>query len=248
MKRLILITVIVLIPMAVCFAENNILNDLKGEWINQAYIQDVARNKSPRRTIDHYEYPALIVEKKKLSMQVMLIINFHEGLSFVPKKVESVASGKSFKIYLDEMDGMPGWSSLMFMEGRREGASLKVTLTLSSGDPKIKGKTVQQKYIRAISSIQQAVNSKVLEGDYTDEGGRLISFDKNMMAIWPDKKFKYEICLDIDSSTDDCFFETDKTGNKSKGYYFRWENKTLIIKEMNEGYDKAKILFKLRKK
>lgn len=222
-----------------CFAGNDILKDLEGEWISKKYLEHITKNRSPQKAIKEHHYPAIIIKEKGSSLQVMLIINFHEGVWYEIKRVEVLSKGIAYNIYLSEVDGMPGYSYSMIIEKKKNNNSLKVSLHSDRGSYEM----TQEEYVKANPSVENVINRRVLEGRYTDERRRLFLFNKDLTAVWPEKKFKYMICIDIMSDVD-CFYEVDEKGRGLNRFLFEWKINSLVIKRDIDGHK----LFELKKK
>jgi hypothetical protein len=223
-----------------CFAGNDILKDLEGEWISKKYLEHITKNRSPQKAINEHNYPAVFIKEQGSFLQVMLIINFHEGVRYEIKRVEILSKGIAYKIYLSEVDGMPGYSYSMIIEKKKNNNSLKVSVhpDTDRGSYEI----TQEEYVKANPSVENVINRRVLEGRYTDERGRLFLFNKDLTAVWPGKKFKYTICIDIMSDVD-CFYEVDEKGRGLNRFLFEWKINSLVIKRDVDGHK----LFRLRK-
>lgn len=223
-----------------CFAGNDILKDLKGEWISKKYLEHITKNRSPQKAINEHHYPAISIKEKGSSLQVMLIINFHEGVWYEIKRVEVLSKGMLYNIYLSEVVGMPGYSYSMIIEKKKNNNFFKVSVHPDTDRRSYE--ITKEEYVKANPSVENVINRKVLEGRYTDERGRLFLFTKDLMAVWPEKKFKYTICTDIMSDVD-CFYEVDEKGRGLSRFLFEWKINSLVIKRDVDGLK----LFLLRK-
>lgn len=83
------------------------------------------------------------------------------------------------------------------MEKQLGGDTAQVSITEPLWHKEKSKKIIRQQFIKALPSIDSLINRTVLKGKYIDQNGQILEFTDDLMAIWPQKKFKYEICKDI---------------------------------------------------
>jgi len=146
----------------------------QGDYLLDVYIDTLKKTKQPRivaKQITDPEYFKGICSDQRIVLT--LLDNFHEGLGSVDIDLRHNAQGS-------KLDGKSGLTNLLV----RSKKSFSIDYH---------GKTL--KY-QNIGSIAKFINSHTLAGIYTDSNNNRYEFSADGEAVYPDKKFYYQVEVD----------------------------------------------------
>ena len=211
---------------------------LKGQWLNDDYINYIKATKSPIKasgSINCWPIFQFYQDDRDIIFGASTT-DFHQGIGdgvssfkeLSKKGYYKVVAGKRFPDY-------PFTFTIHFTND-------SVVNQLEIVDMKNNKKTIYHRMTE--KNIREAVNIILLAGIYQDSKGQKYIFNENQIAIWPNIKFNYEICLNRVFATSDSFFlVTDKGDYVGKSYSFEIKNNTLSLyetKPVEEGEGKIR--------
>jgi hypothetical protein len=203
--------------------EISFLDSLQGDWLNQTYIENLIRTRSPRESVGGLT-TAFKIQKVDSLFYWTQIFDFHESLSLEILRIESMAQKNT---YLIEHDGQTPETRDLFTFQHPKSVD-ELAWIHQQGEKK-----ETQIFLRSKLGLEQYINQIALAGDYVDAMGRRFIFHKSGEAQWPDRSFKYNIVLDGEGLNCDCFTIADE--KEWKGYGFRWTRNRLMIFDLTRG-------------
>lgn len=175
-----------------------------GEYLSSDYVENIKANLSPMRSY-LFGTPQLVkVQEGKTGLLIQPIFNFHEG-------------GPDFILRKD--------GSVVVQIGAGYGTSNLLIEVLDSHHFKLGFDKFKPTSYIFVGDASRYVATILLAGEYTDEQGRRYVFGTDGWAIFPDRKFEYQVGLDHVLNQYDYF--DDRTSNKV--YAFKRREKVLEI-------------------
>jgi hypothetical protein len=193
-------------------SSRNAVQPIEGEYLSTEYIEELRRSRSPLKagsTID--ELKLVLVERHGKQFQLMPIINFHEGDSgFVLDLDGSIAPSPE-----------PRATPVSNVS-----ATVLDDHTIRFGYSNFKPAT----YV-CVKEAAAYVSKAVLVGRYQDEQGRKYEFQEDGWAVFPDRRFEYEIGLDHVLEHFDYFMDAghDRKHLPWRVWGFKWKRNTLEV-------------------
>jgi hypothetical protein len=204
------------------------MDDLLGDWLFKGYVGTLKKTKSPWEAIkpilqNQSRYTALRFTKESGGYEWLVIINFHEGLTYNIDGIRPTGTNTYALVYDKEQDSGRETENdrIVYPDGSSDALSWVFTL---------EGKEQRIQFIRVKPSMEAYVNRVVLVGNYTDISGRSFVFTDACEAKWPGKTFTYEIGLDhIFPECDYIYVPAERDGTKLRAYAFEWKNGKLLV-------------------
>ena len=250
-KHLLLYFTLIIFLSISCTREISLLN-LKGIWINKKYLETLKKTHSPY----------LAIETKKVYMPYIEISEngiswlnyFHDGDGYPITRLAKGDSIFKFNI-ISPQDKII--DEFILNDSNNIFEITWITSIYKDWTDHEKGqKIIKQNFVKIDKSIQEYFNDILFVGSYVDSLGNTYEFTKNMIANWPNNKFKYEIQLDYSFSNTDCILNLtedlydDVGGYKTYGFKFSGNYLILfdeiVINEFQTKY-KAKPFLKLKR-
>jgi hypothetical protein len=185
---------------------------LEGEYLSTTYIDELKATRSPLKAGSADRIDLIVVRRTDSGFQLDTVFNFHEG-------------GDEFVIDSNGLVSPIG-------AGGTEVANLTATVlddhTFQLGYASFK----PANYV-FVKNAGEYVSKAALVGRYKDRHGRGYEFTEDGWAVFPDRKFRFEVGLDHVFGRDFDYF--DEKGDKNlKTWAFKWNHDTLEVFSTHE--------------
>jgi hypothetical protein len=184
----------------------------EGEYLSTEYIEELRRTRSPLKAGGRRGGLELVrVRREGKQFVVQPIINFHEG-------------GSEFAINSDGSIARAPEPSITGLSNVSATVLDDHTIRLGYGDFK------PATYV-CVDDAATYVSKAVLAGRYKDEQGRRYNFQEDGWAVFPERKFEFEIGLDHVLNDYDYFMDAghDKKHLLWRVWAYKWNRNTLQI-------------------
>lgn len=199
-----------------------------GHWVNRPYLEALKKTRSPLAAAAAAELVAILVDETPEGRQLS-VTNFHEGLNYHLRGVESAAGG-ALLLVVDSLD-----------DGEETLSQLRVQLT--AGGDQLQAALWGEEtlvYQRLDATLVETLNHWVLAGDYRDAHGKTWSFTPDGTARWPGRQGTYDIVLDLfDSDCDQLSFSDAKNPDELSFYGFRRQGRQILLYELVQDSDEV---------
>jgi hypothetical protein len=189
----------------------------EGEYLSSAYIDQVKKTRSPLLAGSKYGLYVVIVNRQGNLLNLEPIYNFHEGGSpFVLHPDGSVT--------IDERDS-PYISNLSISVLSQD------SFRLGFDDPYDPHTSLKPTDYVFVQKAEAYIAKIVLVGTYKDRHGLSYEFREDGWAVFPDRKFKFEIGTDHVLTGFDYFLDEGQAGRPlgSSAIAFRWDGRMLQL-------------------
>lgn len=193
-------------------------NLLEGEYLSTTYVDELKKTHSPLKAGSGNRIDLVVVERTDHGFQLDPIFNFHEG---------------GYK-YLINSNGSVSPAGTGGAEITNLTAILLDDHTFQFGVD-----SFSPAHYVFVKKAVEYVSKAVLVGRYKDRYGRGYEFRDDGWAVFPDRKFQFEIGLDHVGEGFDYFLEK-KEPKYLKTWAFTWNGDTLEViktKEHESGFD-----------
>ncbi len=195
----------------------------EGDYLTDGYIADLRKTRSPLSAGSHHRLDLVIVKKDGNNFNLAPIFNFHEG-------------GETFVLHPDASvtttDPDPAYFSNLTVSVKNEDS---FQLGFEAGKDSFKSANFV--FVKdAVTYVAKAI----LAGSYKDDHGLRYEFRDDGLAIFPNRRFKFEIGVDHVGTQFDYFMEMKPNGTASSVTAFKWTAGTLQLfrtKEDENGFD-----------
>jgi hypothetical protein len=234
---------------APCFAQDVLLREWVGQWVNRAFLKAIFESRSPQKAVKIYSYPEVEIQQNGLIFQLFITEKFQKRSAFGIERMEEIQTGKIWRLNIEPL--VAGFAPGILIEKRGESTYLKLLIASNGENASDKPSSqISIEYQKVIPSTAYVINAAVLEGDYQDADGRRFFFRRDFTADWPGKHFRYRIGLEVAASGFDCLDEVDGDGKLLKRFVFHWTQDILQIREMSfdpkEGYKPGALIYELQ--
>ena len=180
-----------------------------GDYIYRGYVENLAHTLSPLASLEIGSRPQVVaVRRKGDAISLTAEFNWHEGCGLIT--AHESATGSAALEYGDC------------------GRSIDVSVESS------RGFVLDGNHYDFVGNAGHYIGAAVLGGVYADDDGRRFLFGSDGQAVFPEKKFSFELCLEQvvpPCSGYDSF--DDKTNNMS--YVFRRHADSLVLYKAPKG-------------
>ncbi len=195
------------------------MSDLAGLWVNREYSEILKTRRSPREAFNARDGLICFCEIDSNGIQW----GIHDGNGFGVRRLEPTQTSDEFRLVGRDNSPMDH----RFLIDRQGSTGTLTWIWGGNGD----SATVQV-FDRIHVSIEQYCNALLLAGKYHDSSGRQYTFSVDGRAVWPDRKFKYEVGLDYAFQEPDYLINLSEFDSAKMGwvaYAFRWQGDTLLL-------------------
>jgi hypothetical protein len=168
--------------------------DVEGDWISQAYLQQLQSTRSPRSAGTRTPPLVIKVQREERSYPT-LITDFHHVVTQFLIEVEPNGKPGAYRMVLAPEDGAVSSADVTYMPFRGEKNEQGKFEKLSIADPFF-AKRKFLTFVRLPEALEAYVNRAVIAGKYQDRDGRSYEFTQAGEAVLPDRSFPYEVALD----------------------------------------------------
>lgn len=204
------------------------VNDLEGVWMNDAYVKQLRKLRMPHQAVKKAR-PVVIAIKRDGNVYPYLVTDFDEAALMVVLALEPDMKPNSYRLVLGKKNAPTSASEATYVwfKGHRD-ADHKFR-ELEFKEPFLmKGKWADYKHVGM--QLGPVMNSIVLSGKYKDEKGRDWSFSDDGHAVFPDKKFYFEISINDKKARCEYLEAEDLTAPEGKSYYgYAWKGGKLQL-------------------
>ena len=184
------------IGQAGAHSKRQLVEPVPGDYLRNEYLQLLRKTRSPLCAGAAATPQLIMVMKSTTGISIGGIYNFHEGGLEIPMAKDGAARGK-----LDELS--------------------EVTVTaVDQHHLKLASAANPPQIYTYVGKAENYVAAVVLVGKYADDGGRSYIFEKDGWAIFPGRRFKYEIGIDHVLTSFDYFWIPPAPTKKE--YAFKW--------------------------
>jgi hypothetical protein len=161
----------------------------EGDYLSSAYIDTLKSTRSPLKAGKTAEINLVVVRREGNKLRLEPIFNFHEGgIVFAMNKNGSVSAVESGGLDISSLS-----------------ASVVDARSFRFGFGEFKPTT----YV-FVKNVTEYIAQVVLVGKYHDPEGRIYEFREDGWAVFPDRRFRFEIGVDHVLTDFDYFTDTGK--------------------------------------
>jgi len=204
------------------------INELEGIWMNDAYVKQLKKTRMPHKAAKENR-PVVIAIKRDGRVYPYLATDFEQAALMVVLAVEPDVKPNSYRLVLGEKNAPTSSADATYVwfRGQRDPdhkfreLAFKETFLM-------KGKWANYEHVGM--QLGPVMNSIVLSGSYKDSDGRDWSFSDEGEAVFPDKKFYYEISINDKKAQCEYLEAEDLTAPDGKSYYgYAWKSGKLQL-------------------
>ncbi len=203
------------------------VHELEGIWVYEAYARSLAKQRMPHRVASQIA-PVVIAIKREGRSYPILITNFDKASLLAVLDVEPDVKPGSYRLVLGPDDRPVSSTEVKYLWFRANRNAQGGFDRLNMAELFfMKGRWAD--YVHVGTEIGPFINRAVISGRYLDDKGVSWEFTDDGEAIWPDRKFLYELSLN-DRSSNCEYFEADELMSEGKKFFgFAWKGEKLQI-------------------
>ena len=170
------------------------IKDVEGIWMAQQYMNALKATRSPRAAARKSQ-PIVIQLKKENWIYPILTTNFRSAVLQFMIEIEPDKKPQSWRFVTAKTEGIVSSSDVIYsyFTGKRGMTGAFETLSLKEPHFAQRKSTL---FARLAEPLEVFVNKNTVAGKYEDEDGKPYEFSGEGDAMFPDRKFAYEVLLD----------------------------------------------------
>jgi len=169
--------------------------DVEGTWISKAYLEQLQATRSPHAAGTRTPPLVIKVQREERSYPI-LITDFHNVVMQFLIEVEPNKKPGAYRLVVAPEDGVVSSADVIYMPFTGEKNEQGKFDTLVIAEPFI-GKGKKMTFVRLPETLENQINRVVIAGKYKDREGRSYEFTQAGEAVLPDRRFAYEVALDV---------------------------------------------------
>jgi len=169
--------------------------DVEGTWISKAYLEQLQATRSPHAAGTRTPPLVIKVQREERSYPI-LITDFHNVVMQFLIEVEPNKKPGAYRLVVAPEDGVVSSADVIYMPFTGEKNEQGKFDTLVIAEPFI-GKGKKMTFVRLPETLENQINRVVIAGKYKDQEGRSYEFTQAGEAVLPDRRFAYEVALDV---------------------------------------------------
>lgn len=200
------------------------IKDLEGVWVSQPYMAALKATNSPRRAALK-STPLIMQLKRDNGVYPILTTNFKAAVLQFVIDVEPDKKPNAWRLVTAKTEGVVNASDVTYtyFTGKR-GTGGKFE-SLNVKEPHF-AKRRGTSMVKLAEPLENFVNKLTIAGKFKDERGGTYEFTEGGDALMPDRKFAYEILLDVSNADCDLLashHERDVDGKELMGFAVKGE-------------------------